>query len=379
MKSRSSSSMRRERACIRRVLWGARNCPATTRCCAARFRSGVDCSIRCRELVKINPANIGVGMYQHDVKAKHLRNSLDAVVESCVNYVGVDVNTASPALLRYVSGMNQLTARRLCEYRSKHGPFRSRDQLKQVRDWAKRPLSRRPGSSRSPTATTRSMRPGFIRRATNWPARCWPRPAAVWRIWCDPPPPAPRPAPCDAWCRYRNRRPRRTAQTAAGRSTQRRSPADVRRRQWKWPSAARRRTRLPAAESPTAQHRRGRRAKRITPRRCRRVRSCRPSGAGGEGSSPSRTDCRWRSRRRRSRAATRRPTAVRRPRPMRSAREQVRQLDAPRLARELSVSELLLRDILNSLARPGRDPREDLPAPVFRRGDRQAGRSRSPA
>ena len=65
------------------------------------------------ELVKINPANIGVGMYQHDVKAKHLRNSLDAVVESCVNYVGVDVNTASPALLRYVSGMNQLTARRL--------------------------------------------------------------------------------------------------------------------------------------------------------------------------------------------------------------------------------------------------------------------------
>ena len=84
------------------------------------------------ELVKINPANIGVGMYQHDVKAKHLRNSLDAVVESCVNYVGVDVNTASPALLRYVSGMNQLTARRLCEYRSKHGPFRSREQLKQV-------------------------------------------------------------------------------------------------------------------------------------------------------------------------------------------------------------------------------------------------------
>ncbi len=84
------------------------------------------------ELVKINPANIGVGMYQHDVKAKHLRNSLDAVVESCVNYVGVDVNTASPALLRYVSGMNQLTARRLCEYRAKHGPFRDREQLQQV-------------------------------------------------------------------------------------------------------------------------------------------------------------------------------------------------------------------------------------------------------
>jgi protein Tex len=84
------------------------------------------------ELVKIDPASIGVGMYQHDVKAKHLRTSLDAVVESCVNYVGVDLNTASPALLRYVSGLNQLTARRLYDYRSQNGPFRNREQLKQV-------------------------------------------------------------------------------------------------------------------------------------------------------------------------------------------------------------------------------------------------------
>ncbi len=84
------------------------------------------------ELVKIDPASIGVGMYQHDVKAKHLRASLDAVVESCVNYVGVDLNTASPALLRYVSGLNQLTARRLYDYRTQQGPFRSREQLKEV-------------------------------------------------------------------------------------------------------------------------------------------------------------------------------------------------------------------------------------------------------
>jgi protein Tex len=84
------------------------------------------------ELVKIDPANIGVGLYQHDVKAKHLRTSLDEVVESCVNYVGVDVNTASPALLRYVSGLNQLTAHRLYEYRREHGPFLNRDQLRQV-------------------------------------------------------------------------------------------------------------------------------------------------------------------------------------------------------------------------------------------------------
>jgi len=84
------------------------------------------------ELVKIDAASIGVGLYQHDVKAKHLRSSLDEVVESCVNYVGVDVNTASPALLRYVSGLNQLTARRVYEHRREHGPFRNREQLRAV-------------------------------------------------------------------------------------------------------------------------------------------------------------------------------------------------------------------------------------------------------
>ncbi|HYW78419.1 MAG TPA: helix-hairpin-helix domain-containing protein, partial [Thermoguttaceae bacterium] len=84
------------------------------------------------ELVKIDPANIGVGMYQHDVRAKHLRVSLDEVVESCVNYVAVDINSASPSLLRYVSGLNQLTARRIYEHRTGNGPFRSREQLKEV-------------------------------------------------------------------------------------------------------------------------------------------------------------------------------------------------------------------------------------------------------
>lgn len=84
------------------------------------------------EMVKINPANLGVGLYQHDMKAKHLKDSLDAVVESCVNFVGVDVNAASPALLRYVSGMNALTARRVYEYRREHGPFKNREQLKEV-------------------------------------------------------------------------------------------------------------------------------------------------------------------------------------------------------------------------------------------------------
>ncbi len=94
------------------------------------------------ELVKIDPANLGVGLYQHDVKAKHLRASLDAVVESCVNYVGVDLNTASPALLRYVSGLNQLKARQIYDYRTAHGPFKNRAQIQEV------PVSVMPASSK---------------------------------------------------------------------------------------------------------------------------------------------------------------------------------------------------------------------------------------
>ena len=84
------------------------------------------------ELVKIDPQHVGVGLYQHDVSPKHLRESLEGVVESCVNTVGVDLNTASVPLLRHVSGLNQLVARDLIEYRKNNGPFQSRDQLLQV-------------------------------------------------------------------------------------------------------------------------------------------------------------------------------------------------------------------------------------------------------
>jgi uncharacterized protein len=84
------------------------------------------------ELVKIDPQHVGVGLYQHDVPTKELRHSLDAVVESCVNQVGVDLNTASVPLLRHVSGLNQLVARDLVEYRKTHGPFRNRRQLLEI-------------------------------------------------------------------------------------------------------------------------------------------------------------------------------------------------------------------------------------------------------
>jgi uncharacterized protein len=84
------------------------------------------------ELVKIEPQHVGVGLYQHDVRPKHLKESLEAVIESCVNEVGVDLNNAGVALLRHISGLNQMAARDLVEHRAKHGPFRARDKLKEI-------------------------------------------------------------------------------------------------------------------------------------------------------------------------------------------------------------------------------------------------------
>ncbi|MFN3923342.1 MAG: Tex-like N-terminal domain-containing protein, partial [Pseudarthrobacter sp.] len=84
------------------------------------------------ELVKIDPKSIGVGQYQHDVTASKLDRSLDAVVEDCVNAVGVDVNTASPALLSRVAGVGPLLSENIVAYRNEHGPFARRTDLKKV-------------------------------------------------------------------------------------------------------------------------------------------------------------------------------------------------------------------------------------------------------
>ena len=84
------------------------------------------------ELVKIDAKSIGVGQYQHDVNQNKLKESLDQVVESCVNYVGVDVNTASKHLLTYVSGLSSSVAKNIVEYRIKNGGFKTREELKKV-------------------------------------------------------------------------------------------------------------------------------------------------------------------------------------------------------------------------------------------------------
>ena len=84
------------------------------------------------ELVKIDPKSIGVGQYQHDVNQARLKESLDKVVESCVNHVGVDLNTASKHLLMYVSGLSSSLAKNIVEYRAKNGGFTSRTELRKV-------------------------------------------------------------------------------------------------------------------------------------------------------------------------------------------------------------------------------------------------------
>ncbi len=84
------------------------------------------------ELVKIDAKSIGVGQYQHDVEQKMLKESLDSVVESCVNLVGVELNTASKHLLSYVSGLGPALAQNIVDYRAKNGAFSSRDELKKV-------------------------------------------------------------------------------------------------------------------------------------------------------------------------------------------------------------------------------------------------------
>ena len=84
------------------------------------------------ELVKIDPKSIGVGQYQHDVDQNGLKRSLDDVVASCVNAVGVEVNTASEQLLTYVSGLGPHLARNIVAHRTDHGPFATREEFRRI-------------------------------------------------------------------------------------------------------------------------------------------------------------------------------------------------------------------------------------------------------
>ena len=102
------------------------------------------------ELVKIDPKSIGVGLYQHDVDQKQLAGALDVVVESAVNHVGVNLNTASPALLQYVSGLGNKTAEAIVAQRDEMGPFRQRGELLKVKGIGPKAFEQAAGFMRIP-------------------------------------------------------------------------------------------------------------------------------------------------------------------------------------------------------------------------------------
>lgn len=105
------------------------------------------------ELVKIDPKSLGVGQYQHDVDADKLQKSLDQTIELCVNQVGVNLNTASPYLLRYVSGMNAGLAQRVVDYRNENGPFAARSELLNVSRLGAKTFEQAAGFLRIPNGT----------------------------------------------------------------------------------------------------------------------------------------------------------------------------------------------------------------------------------
>jgi uncharacterized protein len=314
------------------------------------------------ELVKIHPANLGVGLYQHDIKTKHLRDSLDAVVESCVNYVGVDANSASPSLLGYVSGLNQLIARRLYEFRRDHGPFKSREDFRKVPGLGEATFVQAAGflkvfSGDNPLDATWIHPESYeltrrlleklggapsdlvdgLPKATAAPAKA---PIAP-REWILPDAPLASAASALAAPEHAEAEPVAVEPNLDAANDQ-----------------------APAAESTTELE-----MVAVSEPSTATDTLAVSSHAAGE-----------------SLAEETSPTTIETMEPSVSvagvdlaaqheAKERFHRItkalgsvDAPSMAKELGVSEILLRDLISALLRPGRDPREDLPPPIFRKG-----------
>ncbi|MEW4454876.1 Tex family protein [Bremerella sp. JC817] len=292
------------------------------------------------ELVKINPSNIGVGLYQHDVKAKHLRDSLDDVVESCVNYVGVDVNTASPALLSYVSGLNQLTARRIYEHRQAKGPFRSREEIREVAGIGEATFVQAAGflkvvPAENPLDAT-WIHPESYEVATQLLEKLGCSLTEVLATVPSPPPIAAKP-------------------TGFGVLEEAAAPAAEEATEAEAPVAEAVATEEPAAEA--------------APAEAAEATEVATEEAPAE-VSQAETD---------SAVETIDPADVPAPQPapveIGVSDEKHKQLlakiasaNVDQLAEELSIGVHLARDIMGALSRPGRDPRADFPPPLFRRG-----------
>lgn len=129
------------------------------------------------ELVKIDPKSIGVGQYQHDVSQTQLARKLDAVVEDCVNAVGVDLNTASVPLLARVAGLTRMMAQNIVARRDENGQFQNRQQLLKVSRLGLKPLNSARASCVSITAIIRWMPPPFTRKPIRLWNAFWPPPS----------------------------------------------------------------------------------------------------------------------------------------------------------------------------------------------------------
>ena len=374
------------------------------------------------ELVKINAANLGVGLYQHDIKTKHLAQALDEVVEACVNHVGVDVNTASPALLGYVSGLGQLTARRVFEYRQQNGPFKNREQFRQVPGFGEATYVQAAGFLRifggeNPLDAT-GIHPESYELARNilskiqfdlqqLPVRSAMLPTSplVEMAAADPPAPhRPQPEPAKSGPDFEGIEVAPAAgsgaasaetvepnqETAAAENPSEQSPPEQ-------PSPAEPGTQTQVAAEPTATSELQLKSEpsqlpdsgpkdadsppteettpaessapvpeptgepTSAPVETTNVDSAAPAVASTEAAENS--------------AGAPVGQADPRPEPdeqrteaVRALREKLRSLDIDQLADELNVGKLLLKDVIQNLTRPSRDPRMDLPKPIFRRG-----------
>ncbi len=309
------------------------------------------------ELVKINPANIGVGLYQHDVKAKHLRDSLDGVVESCVNFVGVDVNTASPALLRYVSGLNQLTARRVFEYRRERGPFRNREQFREVPGFGEATFVQAAGFLKIPDGDNPLDATWIHPESYGIALRVLEKLGADLDLLRAS---LPRSTPAPVAPAVPEQTPAVRPPAAEGaEGSNGTSSAPVEAAEATADANAEQPSAPPVADQPIPEAARAEPAPSPAPAAESEAASeaeaqVSNGGAGAEGRSAAAAETAAEAERR---AAARAELA-----------EKSAKVDVPALARELGIGELLLRDILASLTRPGRDPRDDLPPPVFRRG-----------
>ena len=357
---------------------------ATLRSAVSIGRRGLD---PLSELVKIDPASIGVGLYQHDVKAKHLRESLDNVVESCVNYVGVNVNSASPALLGYVSGLNSLTARKIYEHRLENGPFKNREQLKNVSGIGDSTYIQAAGFLRivggenpldgtwihpeSYDTATKVLEAIGCSPSDLQPARAEEKPAA------SPAESSAAPATTETAKPETSSTEVSPAESPAEETSK--EPAKTEPSEPKNPAAVSTEAASPTVSAGTEE---------ATPVTNESSESAPQATAPTQTAAPTESETATTEAPATETPATETATteAVAQPAVaevpaaepssgttannarMQEVTEKLSAVDASQLAEQLSVGKLSLEDILKSLARPGRDPREDLPPPIFRTG-----------